>query len=101
MLSSLSGVPPLLFFCFASIALLRSSDRFGDVPINLLLEFWRAMAKVNTGTVVRAAFAGCLAFATKFATFAKAGGGAAKGLGAILAAGGATAAGLYSTGPKK
>jgi len=96
-LSSLSGVPPLLFFCFASIALLRSPIP----PINLLKEFWRAMAKVNTGTVVRAAFAGCLAFATKFATFAKAGGGAAKGLGAILAAGGATAAGLYSTGPKK
>ena len=98
MLSSLSCRGRRYFF--SVLLRSRSSDRF-DVPINLLKEFWRAMAKVNTGTVVRAAFAGCLAFATKFATFAKAGGGAAKGLGAILAAGGATAAGLYSTGPKK
>ena len=44
------------------------------------------MTKVNTGTVFRAAFAGCIAFATKFGAIAKAGGGAAKGLAGLVAA---------------
>lgn len=49
------------------------------------------MTKVNTGTVSRAAFAGCIAFATKFGAIAKAGGGAAKGLAGLVAAGTAAA----------
>ncbi len=55
---------------------------------------------VNTGTVFRAAFAGCVAVFTKFGALAKAGGGAGKLLAAGTAAAGA-GAGLYTSSTKK